>query len=188
MLLELGKISQNKKVNVQGLCLWAISPYPSVLDFWKIKFEKSSSTNWFLTCKNQFRNWFFQAIQYTGSKNPVHRTWFFNLIFLNTTTKDVPDSKVIFSIFSVISSSWTCLYSLSGIISAFSSLSGIGSASFICEKQRKNYILSNLSCRFLNQFLSWFSTQMTILRVWLTSMNIDQNSMPTYYIYQSLMV
>ena len=40
------------------LCCSSLSPYPSVLDFWIIKFEKSSST-----CKNQFWNWFFQATQ-----------------------------------------------------------------------------------------------------------------------------
>ena len=28
-----------------------------------LNFEKSSSTNWDLTCKNQFRNWFLQATQ-----------------------------------------------------------------------------------------------------------------------------
>ena len=62
----------------------SLSPCWYVLDFWKIKLEKSSSTNcifslhisnWIFTacvaCKNQFRNWFLQV------KNPVHRTGFF---------------------------------------------------------------------------------------------------------------
>ena len=52
------------------------SPYPSVLDFWKIRLEKSSPIfNWIFTvcvvCKNQFRNWFMQV------KNPVRPTRFF---------------------------------------------------------------------------------------------------------------
>ena len=43
---------------------YRVSTYPSVLDFWKIKIEKLSSTNWIFA-------------SYTGIKNPVRRTWFF---------------------------------------------------------------------------------------------------------------
>ena len=56
---------------------WMVSPCWSVLDFWKINLEKSSSINWSFTacvaCKNQSRNWFLQA------KNPVCRTGFLKL-------------------------------------------------------------------------------------------------------------
>ena len=62
------------------------TPYRSVLDFWRNNLKKSSSINWifslfwtrFLMCvawKNQFRNWFLQAI------NPVCQTWFLQLDF-----------------------------------------------------------------------------------------------------------
>ena len=44
----------------EDIDLFWLSPYPSVLDFWEIKFEKSSSKNWIFTacvaCKNQFHN------------------------------------------------------------------------------------------------------------------------------------
>ena len=40
-----------------------LTPCWSVLEFWKIKLENSSLTNWILACKNQFRNWFWQATQ-----------------------------------------------------------------------------------------------------------------------------
>ena len=64
---------------------FCLSPYPPVLDFWKIKLEKSSSMVWIFSlsrteyllfsacvaCKNQIRNWFMQA------KNSVRWTWFF---------------------------------------------------------------------------------------------------------------
>ena len=44
------------------------TPCWSILDFWKIKFEKSISTNWIFTAC-------------VACKNPVHRTWFFKLDF-----------------------------------------------------------------------------------------------------------
>ena len=63
------------------------SPYPSVLDFWKIKLEKSSSTNWIfktnwiftvcVACKNQFRNWFCRLKIQFSSSNLIFQTWFF---------------------------------------------------------------------------------------------------------------
>ena len=52
-----------------------LTPCWSVLEFLKIKLVNSSLTNWILACKNQFRNWFWQA------KNQVRRTWFFQLDF-----------------------------------------------------------------------------------------------------------
>jgi hypothetical protein len=45
------------------------SPYPSVLDFWKIKFEVSSSTNWIFNLQKLISKLIFAG--YTGSKNPV---------------------------------------------------------------------------------------------------------------------
>ena len=46
-----------------------LTPYPSVLDFWKIKFEKSSSTNWIFNLQKSISKLIFAG--YTGSKNPV---------------------------------------------------------------------------------------------------------------------
>ena len=34
------------------------TPYPSVLDFWKIKFKNQVRQTGFFTCKNRFRNWY----------------------------------------------------------------------------------------------------------------------------------
>ena len=53
--------------------------YPSVLDFWEIKFEKSSSRNWTFTLKKSFLKLIFSG--YTSSKNPVLRVWFFQIDF-----------------------------------------------------------------------------------------------------------
>ena len=36
--------------SLNSLSISSQSPYPSLLNFWKIKFEKSSLTNWILTC------------------------------------------------------------------------------------------------------------------------------------------
>ena len=44
-------------------------PYPSVHDFFKSSLKNQVRETGFLTCKNQFRIWFFA--DYTGSKNPV---------------------------------------------------------------------------------------------------------------------
>ena len=44
-------------------------PYPSLLDFWKIKFEKSSATNWIFNLQKSISKLIFAG--YTGSKNPV---------------------------------------------------------------------------------------------------------------------
>ena len=44
-------------------------PYPSVLDFWKIKFENSSSTNWIFNLQKSISKLIFAG--YTGSKNQV---------------------------------------------------------------------------------------------------------------------
>ena len=64
----------------QKWCLLGVpTPCWSVLDFWKLNLEKSSSMNWIFTacvaCKNQIQNWFLQV------KNPVRPTWFFKLDF-----------------------------------------------------------------------------------------------------------
>ena len=45
------------------------TPYPSVLDFWKIKFEKSSLTNSIFNLKKSISKLIFAG--YTGSENPV---------------------------------------------------------------------------------------------------------------------
>ena len=45
------------------------TPYRSVLDFWKIKFEKSSSTNWIFNLQKLISKLIFAG--YTGSRNPV---------------------------------------------------------------------------------------------------------------------
>ena len=44
------------------------TPYPSVLDFWKIKFENQVRQTGFLTCKS-ISKWIFAG--YTGGKNSV---------------------------------------------------------------------------------------------------------------------
>ena len=80
------------------------SPCWSVLDFWKINFEKFkeldfySISNWIITagvaCKNQFRKWFLQP------KNPV---WVFQLDFLKfkyRSTGGLIDKKWVFLWFS----------------------------------------------------------------------------------------
>ena len=58
---HLKKRSSNNKV---AILINGIMPYPSVLDSWKIKFEKSSLTNW-----TEFSKLIFAG--YTGSKNQV---------------------------------------------------------------------------------------------------------------------
>ena len=55
------------------------TPYPSVLDFWKIKFEKSSFTNWIFYLQKSILKFIFAG--YTSRKNPVRRTGFFQLDF-----------------------------------------------------------------------------------------------------------
>ena len=55
----LAHVTKKSGLMKEGLyCTWH-TPYPSVLDFWKIQFEKTG----FLTCKNQCRNWFLQPTQ-----------------------------------------------------------------------------------------------------------------------------
>ena len=59
-----------------------LSPYPSVHDFWKIKFEKSSLTNWVFNMQKSISKLIFAG--YTGSKNPVRnrlKIKFFELDF-----------------------------------------------------------------------------------------------------------
>ena len=46
-----------------------LTPYWSALAFWKIKFEKSSSTNWICNMQKSISKLIFAG--YTGSKNPV---------------------------------------------------------------------------------------------------------------------
>ena len=45
---------------------FGITPYPFVLDFWKIKFEKSSSMNWIFNVQKSIPKLIFAG--YTGSK------------------------------------------------------------------------------------------------------------------------
>ena len=58
-------------------CRWRNShtPYPSVLDFWTIKFENSSLTNWIFNLQKSILKSIFACN--TGSKSLVRRTWFF---------------------------------------------------------------------------------------------------------------
>ena len=44
-------------------------PYSSELDFWKSKFENSSSTNWIFNLQKSISKMIFAG--YTGSKSPV---------------------------------------------------------------------------------------------------------------------
>ena len=46
-----------------------LTPCWSVLEFWKIKLEKSSSTNWIFSLQKSISKLIFAG--YTGSKNPV---------------------------------------------------------------------------------------------------------------------
>ena len=73
------------------------SPCWSVLEFWKIKLEKSSSTNWIFSLQKSISKLIFAG--YTGSKNPV---WIrlqiqsveldlSNLIFQNSSTDQQGD-------------------------------------------------------------------------------------------------
>ena len=55
------------------------TPYPFVLDFWKIKFEKSISTNWIFNLQKSILKLIFAGC--TSSKNPVWNTVFFQLDF-----------------------------------------------------------------------------------------------------------
>ena len=70
----LAHVTKKSGLMKDGLyCTW-LTPYPSVLDFCKIQFEKSSSTNWIFA-------------SYTGSKNPVQnrlKTKFVELDFSKT--------------------------------------------------------------------------------------------------------
>ena len=71
--------------------LW-LSPCWSVLDFWKIKLEKSSSTNWIFSLQKSISKLIFAG--YIGSKNPVRNRLkiqlaeldFSNLIFQKSST------------------------------------------------------------------------------------------------------
>ena len=49
--------------------LKSFTPYPSALDSWKSKFEKSSSMNWIYNLQKLILKLIFA--DYTGSKNPV---------------------------------------------------------------------------------------------------------------------
>ena len=65
-----GNLKKKKSYLLNKIKTWKLSVQPSlslwwsVLDFWKINFEKSSWMNWIfaacVACKNQFRTWFFQ--------------------------------------------------------------------------------------------------------------------------------
>ena len=56
-----------------------LTPCWSVLEFWKIKLEKSSSMNWISSLQKSISKLIFEG--YTGSKNPVCRTGFFQIDF-----------------------------------------------------------------------------------------------------------
>jgi hypothetical protein len=56
------------RVLVRGLNDWNIGLAKNP-EFWKIKLEKSSSTNWIFSLQNSISNLIFAG--YTGSKNPV---------------------------------------------------------------------------------------------------------------------
>ena len=60
--------------------LW-LTPYPSVLDCWKIKFEKSSSTNWIFNLQQSISKLIFAG--YTGSENPVWKRIKFKFVELD---------------------------------------------------------------------------------------------------------
>ena len=70
----------------------SLSPCWSLLDFWKIKFEKSSSTNWIFNLQKSISKLIFAS--YTGSKYPVWNRLkiqfveldFSNLIFQKSST------------------------------------------------------------------------------------------------------
>ena len=76
-----GRASDDERLTAKGL-----ESYPSVLDFWKIKFEKSSSTNWIFGSISKLIP--------AGSKNPVWNRLkiqfvkldFSNLIFQKSST------------------------------------------------------------------------------------------------------
>ena len=55
------------------------TPCWSVLEVWKFKLEKLSLTNWIYSLQKSISKLIFA--DYTGSKNPVCRTWFFQIDF-----------------------------------------------------------------------------------------------------------
>ena len=57
--------------------------YPSLLDFWKVKFEKLSSTNWIFDLQESILRLIFAG--YTGSKNSVRNRQLGELDFSNLT-------------------------------------------------------------------------------------------------------
>ena len=81
------RLKAKRKLNGLGF-----TPYPSVLNFWKIQFEKSSSTNWIFNLQKSISKLIFAG--YTGSKNPVRNRLkiqfveldFSNLIFQKSST------------------------------------------------------------------------------------------------------
>ena len=70
----------------------SLTHYPSVLDFWKIKFEKSSSRNWIFDLQKSISKLIFPG--YAGGKSPVQNRLkiqfvkldFSNLIFKKSST------------------------------------------------------------------------------------------------------
>ena len=54
---------------MESRCSASLTPYWSVLDFWKIKLEKSSSTDCLFSLQKSISKLIFAG--YTGSKNPV---------------------------------------------------------------------------------------------------------------------
>ena len=51
------------------VAIYILAPCWSVLEFWKIKLDKSSSTNWIFSLQKSILKMIFAG--YTGSKNPV---------------------------------------------------------------------------------------------------------------------
>ena len=65
--------TRHKCQNTGCIQIWidsdTLALYPSVLDFWKIKFEKSILKNWIFNLQKSISKFIFPG--YTGSKNPV---------------------------------------------------------------------------------------------------------------------
>ena len=74
---------------IQGLKYFFFTPCWSVLEFWKIKLEKSSSTNWIYSLQKSISKLIFAG--YTGSKNQV---WNRQKIKFKTQFSEIQISKI----------------------------------------------------------------------------------------------
>ena len=98
-----------RNITISKLPLWScakikrsylsnLTPYPSILDFWKIKLEKSSSSNCIFSQQKSISKLIFAG--YTGSKNQVRNRQkiqfveldFSKLIFQKSSTDQQGDS------------------------------------------------------------------------------------------------